>query len=98
MFGIRLTTKRELALFNAQLQDLRSEREELRAQVERERKRADAAINALLIRTQKLALTPEPPALTEEQEDARNTRMLDIFGESFEENDITERIQHDRSK
>ncbi|MDD5037008.1 MAG: hypothetical protein PHE55_19960 [Methylococcaceae bacterium] len=97
MFGLRLTTRRELMLFAAEIEDLRLERERLRGQVDAERKRADAAINALLIRTQKLALTPEAPTLTEEQEEARNTRVLDIFGETMQEDEVLERIQNDRS-
>lgn len=97
MFGLKITTRRELMLFAAEIEDLRLERERLRGQVEAERKRADAAINALLIRTQKLALTPEAPALTEDQEEARNTRILDIFGETMQEDELIERIQNDRS-
>ena len=97
MFGLKITTQRELLLFRATIDDLRAEREKLREQIVHEQKRAEGAINMLLIKTQKMALTPEPPALTEDQEDAMKARMINIFGNDEDETDVIERVQHDRT-
>jgi hypothetical protein len=95
MFGLRLITKRELSLLNWQISELREEKKQLYKQVDYERRRAEAAINALLIKTNKIALTPDPLTdLPDEEQEAIQANMLDIFGDN-EEAEIIERLQHD---
>jgi hypothetical protein len=102
MFNLRIVHKRELALYAAQIEQSRKEIAELKKQVEHERLRAEGAINALLIRTNKIAITPNAPSemMSEEQEEKAKTKMLNIFGDDYEfdEADLTERIQADGSK
>jgi len=66
----------------------------LHGDVEHERKRAEAAINALLMRTAKLVLTPDSPATMEEQEKLKE-RQMDIFGDgaSYDEEQALEELQ-----
>jgi|WetSurSiteA1Bulk_404760.scaffolds.fasta_scaffold28464_2 hypothetical protein len=93
MFGLRLITKRELALLNATIGGMRDEIANLRLLIEHERKRAEAAINLLLMRTQKAVIDVEPTPLTLEQSDKLKEAALDIFGDSYTEKEILEKIQ-----
>jgi hypothetical protein len=99
MFGFKIVHHRELSLYTATILDLRQEKLALQATVESERRRADAAVNALLIRTNKIALSPNPIPLNEDQEEAMKQSALDIFGDSQElkEQETMEKLQHDRS-
>lgn len=94
MFGLRLISKRELALYSAQIQDMKTQIENLTKQIQHERKRAEAAINALLIRTAKIAITPlEGMSLEKEME--MKEKAYDIFGEGNQESEAEalERLQ-----
>ena len=99
MFGLKIVHQRELALYTATILELRKEKDALSRIVEMERRRADAAVNALLIKTQKIAITPSPVPLNEDQEEAVKQSMLDLFNdaEQLNENEILEKIQHERS-
>jgi len=77
----RITTKRELALLHATIEDQHKEILALRALVDHERKRSEGAINLLLLRTTKAVLTPQVEPPTEEQEEKMKERMLNIFGD-----------------
>ena len=94
MFGWKLIHKRELALYAAQIQEFKKDVDRMRLQVEHERKRAEGAINLLLMRTQKAVLTPDPPAMSEDQEEAMKAKMLNIFGDDYEENKFIEDVQN----
>jgi hypothetical protein len=96
MFGFKLVHKRELALYAAQIDDFHSQVLVLRELVEHERRRAEGAINLLLMRTQKAALTPEPDKLTEDQQENLKAKMLNIFGDEYDENDLISRVQDDK--
>jgi len=100
MFGFKIVHHRELSLYTATILDLRQEKQALLVTVELERRRADAAVNALLIKTNKIALTPNPIPLSEDQEEAMRQTALDIFGDSQElkEQETMEKLQHDRTK
>lgn len=76
----KITTKREMALLAATIDDQRRQIEELRKLVEHERKRSEGAINLLLMKTQRAALTPDQPLTLEDEEQAKE-RMLNLFGE-----------------
>jgi hypothetical protein len=84
MFGLRLTTKRELELLAATVRDLQRDIDYLRRQVEIERSRADAAVNALLVKKQGVALRPEIARANERQQEEEE-RALDLFGEFDDE-------------
>ena len=96
----RIVSKRELALYAAQMQDFKTTIAELQSQVKHERLRAEGAINALLIRTQKIALTPETATnpMTEEQEENYKSKLMNIFGDEYEEDNFIERVQADGTK
>jgi hypothetical protein len=96
MFGWKIIHKRELALYAAQIDDSHQEIIALRKLVEHERKRAEGAINLLLMRTQKAALSPEPTPMTEEQEEAVKAKMLNIFGDEYEETKFLDEVQNVR--
>jgi len=93
MFGFKIIHKRELALYAAQIQDFRNQIKELGLIIEHERKRAEGAINLLLIKTQKAAITPEPNPVTEKEEEEAKAKLLNIFGDNEEEASLIERIQ-----
>lgn len=100
MFGITIASKREMAFFAAQIKDFKEREKELMAIIEVERRRADAAINALLLKTNQIAINPVVRTpLNEDQEEAMRQAAVDIFNDSAElnENEILERVQHDRS-
>ena len=101
MFGFTFASKREMAFFAAQLDELRKEKKVLIETIEVERRRADAAVNALLMKTQNLIINPVKPqvAVTDEQEEAMKQTALDIFNdaEGLNEQETVERLQHDRS-
>jgi hypothetical protein len=90
----KLINKRELSLYAAQIQEFRGEIVRLRESVEHERKRAEGAINLLLMRTQKAVLTPETSPMTDEQEEAYKAKMLNIFDDNPEEGNFLEEIQN----
>lgn len=101
MFQLRLTTKREIALWMATMDDQRKRILELESQVEMERKRADAAINLVLAKTTKMILDI-PQSLPEQNSWHMNQEsLLDLFGEGDEaklqkeavERDALERLQ-----
>lgn len=94
MFGYKLIHKRELSLYAAQIQEFKQEVDRMRLQVEHERKRAEGAINLLLMKTQKAALTPDTPQLTDEQEETIKAKMLNIFGDEYEESKFIEDVQN----
>ena len=95
MFGFRLVHKRELALYAATIDELHREKRDLTAQVEQERRRADAVVNALLIKKEQIAITPTQP-LTEAQEEQMMQKTLNIFGDdTITEKEFMERLQHD---
>lgn len=76
----KLVSKRELALYVGQIQDLRSEIADLNKKLDHERARAEAAINMLLMRVAKAAITPDEKVSIDEQ-DSINQRQLDIWGD-----------------
>jgi hypothetical protein len=81
MFGLKLITKRELALYVSTISDLRREAENLKKMIEHERMRAEGAINALLIKSVKMAIVPDDQRMTEMDEDKLKERQFDIFGD-----------------
>lgn len=103
MFGWTLASKREISFFAAQIEELRKEKRELLALVEVERRRADAAVNALMLKTNNIAInavkSPVAPVINEDTEEQFKQAALDIFNdsESLTEQEVIERIQHDRS-
>lgn len=90
----RLISKRELLLYAAQLSDMKAEITRLQTQVEHERKRAEGAINLLLMRTVKAAITPNE-GMTIAQEEEMKDKMYDIFGDGAELNEtqILDKLQ-----
>lgn len=101
MFGLKIVTKNELLLWQHQVETLQDEVKRLHLEVERERKRAEAAINALLVKSAKVALTPEPTGQDRDKELGDWERYLDetfnIFAEDPTqaeiEKELLERIQ-----
>ena len=97
MFGFTLIHKRELATFNVLISDLKEQRDKLLEQVELERRRADAAFNAFLITREKVAVTPTPKTMTDEEEEQMKDKMLNLFGDEYTQDEILEKLQNDRS-
>jgi hypothetical protein len=102
VFGFKIITKVERQLWLAQIQDLKAEVIRLREEVLHERSRAEAAINALLKNSAKLALAPEPTARERDRELADREkeleRLFDIFGEDADgrirqDQELLDRIQ-----
>jgi hypothetical protein len=95
MFGFVITTKRELSLNAAVMQDQKAEIERLHKENAYEKARAEAAINALLMRSAKLAITPKASGLTEAEEDAIKSKTLDLFGDGSQvtEDEALEKLQ-----
>jgi len=91
---LRIVSRRELLLYAAQISDFKQEIKRLQGIIEHERRRAEAAINLLLMRTVKAAITPTEP-LTLDQEDAIKERAMDIFGDgkSYNEDEALEKLQ-----
>lgn len=91
----RIISKRELVLYAAQIQELRNEVATLRAQVEHERKRAEGAINLLLMRTVKAAITPEPTGMSLQDEENMKAKMFDLWGDGQQltEDQALEKLQ-----
>jgi hypothetical protein len=94
MLGLKLISKRELALYAAQIQELREQNARLALQIEHERKRAEGAINLLLMRTVKAAITPNE-GITMQQEEELKAKQYDIFGDNnpINEDEALEKIQ-----
>jgi hypothetical protein len=90
----RIISKRELLLYAAQLSDMKTEIQRLNVLVEHERKRAEGAINLLLMRTVKAAITPQEGLTIQEEEDLK-AKTYDIFGdgEELSEKDALEKLQ-----
>lgn len=90
----RLISKRELALYLAQMADMKAEISRLHVQLEHERKRAEGAINLVLMRSVKAAITPvEGMSLAQEME--MKEKAYDIFGDGadYSEQDALEKLQ-----
>jgi len=83
MFGLTITTKREMALFAGTIGDLRAEKAALQDLVDHERARAEAMLNLLLIKTQQAAITPGDKLSLKQQEDLEEKMesKMDIFGD-----------------
>ena len=112
MFGLKIISKRELDLYLTVIREKTEEidrlKKEYRHELQYEKNRAEAAINALLIKTNKIALTPAKE-MSEDEQNAFAGKMYDIFGDNqaeepsgnparnFEE-ELLERIQSDRTK
>lgn len=94
MFGIKLITKRELALINATMTDQRAEIARLREQVNHERLRAEGAINALLIKQERIAITPNDGPSFQQEEEIK-AKEMDIFadGKMFTEEELLKELQ-----
>ncbi len=95
MFGLRLVTKREMALLAGTIEDLRKEKQALQELVEHERKRSEGAINLLLIKTQGAALTPSPGPQQEAEEERVKNKMFNIFGDEYETEPTQDRLLED---
>lgn len=83
MFGLKLVTQREILLWQATTLDYKAECERLRLEIDRERRRADGAINALLTRRAGVALVPQNTKPEDPEEIER--RMNDLFGDATED-------------
>ena len=84
MFQLRLTTKREILLWMSTVDDLKKRVQEAELQVAIERRRADAAINLVLAKTEKMILdVPIDPKLQDPLEKIQE-QMMDLFGEGDE--------------
>ncbi len=96
MFGFKIVTKREIALWISQIEDYKNRLLAMQKERDHERLRAEGAVNALLAKTQGLVLTPDDKSHTDDVEEARNM-MFTIFGEDEEEasrqKDILEKLQ-----
>jgi hypothetical protein len=79
MFGL---SKREIRMYENRIMDLEHQVANLQTLVESERKRAEAAINALLIRVAKIAITPN--AVSEKDQEALKEKQFDLFGDGAE--------------
>lgn len=79
IFGLRLVTKREIALWMALAEEQKQAIAKLEKAVEKERARADAAINLLLARTQGAVIRPEP---TEMDIERMESHTYDLFDDS----------------
>ena len=91
MFNLRLTTKREILLWAATIEDLQKERARLVAEAKHERERAEAILNILLAKTTGMAVA-KPDA--EETMNKQQQDILDLFGsEESSEEDILNRVQ-----
>jgi hypothetical protein len=97
MFGLRLTTQRELAGLYAVTDDLRNERDKLQMLVEKERNRADSAVNLLLAKTNGAILTPTNPILEKDKMEYFNKALdeINLFDDDTEKQTVMERIQAD---
>lgn len=84
MLGLRLTTKRELDLWKAVLLDLRERLKAAEAATDRERVRAEGAINALLAREARVTLPVGPQKPHADMEELLE-RAADIFGDVTED-------------
>jgi hypothetical protein len=99
-FGFSLISKEQKLLWLSVIQDYKDEVKRLRQELEKERERTNAAVNALLAKSSGLMLTPEtrPP-----DEDQIRKLAFDVFGESDQEEKLREeaekldRIQGKRS-
>jgi hypothetical protein len=91
----KLVSKRELTLYAAQIQELRNEVVQLKTQVDHERRRAEGAINLLLMRTVKAAITPEPTGMSLAEEENMKAKMFDIWGDGqqLSEDEALEKLQ-----
>jgi hypothetical protein len=94
MFNLRLTTKREILLFTATIEDLQKERARLVAEAKHERERAEAILNILLAKT--TGIVVEKPG-AEEMANRQQEAMLDLFGADEtshdEQAELLEKIQ-----
>lgn len=77
---LRLVSKREMLLWAGTVQDLRNQIKALEEQVKHERARAEGAINALLIKTNRIAITPQENMTIKQEEDFKD-KQYNIFGE-----------------
>lgn len=93
MFGLKVVTKNELLLWQHQVETLQDEVKRLHQEVERERKRAEAAINALLVRSAKVALAPEPTPAERDRELGDWERNLDSMFNIFAEDPTKEEME-----
>lgn len=91
---LKLITSRELKLYAAQLEEYRKEIKRLQGEVEHERSRADAAVNAVLMKTAKVAINLDKP-LTFEQQEKIQAKAMDIFGdgEPLTDEEALEKLQ-----
>jgi hypothetical protein len=117
MFGLRIVSKGELIMYAHEMktlseekklltEELRLVRKECNAEIDKERRRADAAINTLLIKTNQVAITPAPTEFELDKQLEREAQMMDIFGERDEKKEkkdketeqFLEELQSDRTK
>lgn len=114
MFGLKIISKGELFMYAQTIEALNDDKERLvnecnsirrecAAAIEKERKRADAAVNALLIKTNRVAITPEPTDFELDKHLEREAKIMDIFGEEDdkkhkETEQFMEDLQSDRTK
>jgi hypothetical protein len=93
MFGLRMITKREIALYVSTIADLREEVQKWQEHYGHERKRAEGAINALLIRSARIAITPD--TITDEDQEKLREKQFDIFGDgqNLNEEETLEKLQ-----
>lgn len=90
MFGLRLITRREILLWQATLQDHKEEIIRLRLERDRERERAEGAINALLAKSAGLVVAPKK--VFEDELD----RSMDVFNDENQDKEqakLMEQIQ-----
>ena len=94
MFGLRITTRREILLWTSTIEDLQKERARLVAEAKHERDRAEAILNILLAKT--TGMVVEKPG-AEEMANRQQEAMLDLFGgdetSTPDENEILEKLQ-----
>lgn len=81
MFQIRFTTKRELALWMAMIEDLKARVSKLETQIVQERDRADAAVNLLLAKTQGMIIQAQERGVNEFQREKALQEVYDMFDE-----------------
>ncbi len=96
IFPWRIIAKREMLLWLATIEDLKAEIREWKAAADRERRRAEAAINALLARQAGLVLTPPDPKAEKEAMDYADA-VMDIFGEQANETEVEKLIEQIQS-
>lgn len=94
MFGLRLTTKRELMAYAKQMAEYREEINRLRKELERWQDRFSKVVNLLLAKNTGMAIKLDEPMTIAEEEELK-TKAFDIFNEGSQmtEEEVLDELQ-----